>query len=96
MVADMNTELDTSVLAPQAVQILRDLVGDRTPGAGFYLAGGTGLALQIGHRASHHLALFWEAATDLQPASVQRVLALPSRVILRERGQIDLETGAPG
>ncbi|HVB77240.1 MAG TPA: nucleotidyl transferase AbiEii/AbiGii toxin family protein [Candidatus Nitrosotalea sp.] len=62
----------------------------------FYLAGGTGLALQLGHRVSRDLDFFSLQATESVPT--RRVLDQLGRIFLpaeytvrlRERGQIDV------
>jgi len=51
------------VLPPETLELLRDLNGELTR-QGFYLAGGTGLALQLGHRASEDLDFFTTAEFD--------------------------------
>jgi hypothetical protein len=61
-----------AALAPSALGLLGRLntgLGE----AGFYLAGGNGLALQLGHRRSDDLDFF--SAREFQPAVVARMLA---------------------
>jgi hypothetical protein len=60
-----------SVLPPASQSLLRDLNGVLGK-LGFYLAGGTGLALQLGHRISEDLDFFTEAEFD--PAKLARHL----------------------
>jgi len=66
---------------------------------GYYLAGGTGLALHLGHRRSFDLDLFTSEPKERLPGSA--LLAGVTRtfgqgrvwVILREAGQLDLRIG---
>lgn len=51
------------VLPPETLDLLGDLNGELTR-QGFHLAGGTGLALQLGHRASEDLDFFTTAEFD--------------------------------
>jgi hypothetical protein len=51
------------VLPPETLELLRDLNGELAR-QGFYLAGGTGLALQLGHRVSEDLDFFTTAEFD--------------------------------
>ena len=53
-----------NVLPPDSFGLLRDLNGELERCA-FYLAGGTGLALQLGHRVSEDLDFFSAAEFDL-------------------------------
>ncbi|MEW5762502.1 MAG: nucleotidyl transferase AbiEii/AbiGii toxin family protein [Bacillota bacterium] len=57
---------------------------------GFYLAGGTGLALQLGHRVSNDLDFFSQRTFD--PELVLRTLAriLPARVLEASPGTLHL------
>lgn len=58
----------TEALPPEWSRAARDLAG-RSLLSNFYLAGGTGLALQIGHRRSVDLDLFRE--TDVDSSSLR-------------------------
>ncbi len=58
-----------SVLPPASIALLRSLNGE-LQARGFYLAGGTGLALQLGHRISEDLDFFTE--TEFDPIAVSR------------------------
>lgn len=60
-----------NVLPPASLELLRDLDGELER-LGFYLAGGTGLALQLGHRVSEDLDFF--AAAGFDPARLTRHL----------------------
>ena len=60
-----------SVLPPASTALLQNLNGELRA-QGFYLAGGTGLALQLGHRVSEDLDFF--TATDFDPVAVSRHL----------------------
>ncbi len=60
-----------SVLPPESFGLLRDLNGELDR-HGFYLAGGTGLALQLGHRVSEDLDFF--SAAEFDPALLARHL----------------------
>jgi len=59
------------VLPPASTALLQDLNGELRA-LGFYLAGGTGLALQLGHRVSEDLDFF--TAADFNPVTVSRYL----------------------
>jgi hypothetical protein len=59
------------VLPPETLGLLRDLNGELA-GQGFYLAGGTGLALQLGHRVSEDLDFF--TAVEFDPVPLARRL----------------------
>jgi len=61
-----------SVLPPASQALLRDVNGVLAK-LRFYLAGGTGIALQLGHRISEDLDFFTEAEFD--PAKLARHLA---------------------
>lgn len=61
MSQDARLHLDT--LSPATLAALASL-GPRAAEKGFYLAGGTGLALQLGHRRSVDLDWFTQAAFD--------------------------------
>jgi hypothetical protein len=52
-----------NVLPPGSSALLQNLDGE-LKSQGFYLAGGTGLALQLGHRVSEDLDFFTEAEFD--------------------------------
>lgn len=85
-------QLDEDVLA-----ILR-LLGKTEVGRRFYLAGGTGLALQLGHRRSNDLDYFVDAERLDRPLlwkTADRVLRGPGgyEVVLNEPGQVDLAVG---
>jgi len=54
-----------NVLPPESLGLLRELNGELER-LSFYLAGGTGLALQLGHRVSEDLDFF--SAADFDPA----------------------------
>jgi hypothetical protein len=58
-------------LPPETLGLLRDLDGELAR-QGFYLAGGTGLALQLGHRVSEDLDFF--TVVEFDPASLARRL----------------------
>jgi len=60
-----------NVLPPESLGLLRDLNGELEL-HGFYLAGGTGLALQLGHRVSEDLDFF--SAAEFDPALLARHL----------------------
>jgi len=60
-----------NVLPPESLGLLRDLNGELQR-QGFYLAGGTGLALQLGHRVSEDLDFF--SAVEFDPALLARHL----------------------
>jgi hypothetical protein len=60
-----------NVLPPASLELLRDLNGELER-SGFYLAGGTGLALQLGHWVSEDLDFFTAAGFD--PAQLTRHL----------------------
>ena len=60
-----------NVLPPESLELVRDLNGELER-QGFYLAGGTGLALQLGHRVSEDLDFF--SATEFDPALLARRL----------------------
>ena len=60
-----------NVMPPASLTLMRDLDGELAA-QGFYLAGGTGLALQLGHRVSEDLNFFTEAEFD--PVMVTRHL----------------------
>jgi len=55
--AETHAEWHREVISPAAEQTVRDLACESAL-AGFYLAGGTGLALRLGHRRSRDLDLF--------------------------------------
>ena len=57
------------VLPPETFELLRDLNGELAR-QGFYLAGGTGLALQLGHRVSEDLDFF--TAAEFDPVRLSR------------------------
>ncbi len=57
------------VLPPETLELLRDLNGELA-GQGFYLTGGTGLALQLGHRVSEDLDFF--TAAEFDPVRLSR------------------------
>jgi len=59
------------VLPSETLELLRDLNGEIAR-QGFYLAGGTGLALQLGHRVSEDLDFF--TAIEFDPVSLARRL----------------------
>ncbi len=61
------TELHWEAVPEPVIGLLRDLSGTLQR-ADFYLAGGTALALQLGHRISEDLGLF--SATFDDPESV--------------------------
>jgi len=60
-----------NVLPPASSTLLRDLDGE-LKSQGFYLAGGTGLALQLGHRVSEDLDFF--TGGDFDPVGLSRHL----------------------
>jgi len=60
-----------NVLPEESSTLLRDLNGWLVS-YGFHLAGGTGLALQLGHRVSEDLDFF--TTTEFEPASVAALL----------------------
>lgn len=60
-----------NALPPASLALLQDINGELRQ-SGFYLAGGTGLALQLGHRVSEDLDFFTETGFD--PAVVARHL----------------------
>jgi hypothetical protein len=60
-----------NVITPAVEHVLRDLKGASVI-AGFYLAGGTALALQLGHRRSHDLDFFSQELFD-EEAFVQNL-----------------------
>jgi len=60
-----------NVLTTESLSLLQDLNGEIKK-QGFYLAGGTGLALQLGHRVSEDLDFFTSAGFD--PVTVSRHL----------------------
>jgi hypothetical protein len=62
-----------NVLPPASSALLRDLNGE-LKARGFYLAGGTGLALQLGHRVSEDLDFF--TATEFEPVVISRQLEI--------------------
>jgi Nucleotidyl transferase AbiEii toxin, Type IV TA system len=70
------------VITPQ-VQATLALLRDAGLGERFYLAGGTGLALQLGHRLSHDLDFF---AADLfdEESLLQRLQALSDFVVVEK------------
>jgi hypothetical protein len=85
-------DLDTTVLTGRARATLDGVFADPTLGRGLYLGGGTGLALQIGHRLFDGLDLFTLDPAPAMPPTIQRRIGrLSGRVLLRERGQIDLD-----
>jgi hypothetical protein len=65
-------ELHPEVLTPEGLEVLR-LHAPAADAEGFYLAGGTALALQLGHRRSVDFDWFKEAFGD--PLSLARALA---------------------
>lgn len=88
----MSGALDTTVLTSRALATLDGVFADPTLGRSLYLAGGTGLALQIGHRLSQDLDLFTVHPAPTMPPAIQRRIArLTGRVLLRERSQVDLD-----
>ena len=54
----------------------------------FYLAGGTGLTLQLGHRKSFDIDLFTEKEFNVERYS-EIILNLKGRILREERGTID-------
>ena len=88
----MDIALDLSVLPPPSCAVLEELFADDPVGSDFYLAGGTGLALQLGHRVSNDLDLFTRAPSSRIPARTRRAIAaLPGRLTLSEQGHVDVE-----
>lgn len=61
-----------AALAPGTAEVLRELNGELARN-GWYLAGGTGLALQLGHRVSGDLDFFRDR--DFDPAELGRTLS---------------------
>lgn len=57
------SQMIDNILPPESLGLLRDLNGELKR-YGFYLAGGTGLALQLGHRVSEDLDFFSAAEFD--------------------------------
>ena len=55
--AETQAEWHREVISPAVEQTVRDLACESAL-AGFYLAGGTGLALRLGHRRSRDLEPF--------------------------------------
>ncbi|PKQ29523.1 MAG: hypothetical protein CVT60_04930 [Actinobacteria bacterium HGW-Actinobacteria-10] len=62
------SELHEAVLAPDTARVFRCL-GSQSALGSFYLAGGTGAALQMGHRISEDLDLFTERPWSWSAAS---------------------------
>lgn len=77
---------------PSAALTLLEAVGaaEDFRSLGFYLAGGTGLALQLGHRVSNDLDFFSQRPFD--PEAVLRTLAriLPARVLEASPGTLHI------
>lgn len=86
------------VVDDDVIEILRRLSSSEV-GRRFYLAGGTALALQIGHRRSNDLDYFADGAR-IDRALLRRVVerVLPGcghvETVLSEPGQLDLVVGA--
>lgn len=80
----MNSELHWDALAEKTGRVFQALAGLPLP-AHFYLAGGTGLALQIGHRISYDLDFFTSDPTlDLAGRSIlQRQLESLANMTIR-------------
>jgi len=81
------------VLASDGWSIVRKLVGARRT-AGWTLAGGTGLALQLGHRISHDLDFF--GAEPFDPAILAQQLVPLGRVRLQSRAAATLHLTLDG
>ncbi len=73
---------------PQTRQVLKQIAAVSVPGD-FYLAGGTGLALQLGHRCSIDLDLFTPAfpKRDLLLSSIKH---LSPQLVQEAEGTLDL------
>lgn len=72
-------ELHEEVLAPATARVFARLGGQPELG-GFYLAGGTGAALQMGHRVSEDLDLFTERPWRWE--TIDRALAACGRLVV--------------
>lgn len=75
------------VLDDSAQEVCETLAGSELV-AGFYLAGGTGLALQLGHRRSLDLDFFLQGDSEKVPA--ERVAVQLERLFGRARLRLDL------
>ncbi len=73
------------VLSKEALEVL-DQISSQLKG--FYLAGGTGLALQIGHRRSYDLDFFSVQMFEVEPFI--RALS-PNKIFLAESGTLHFE-----
>lgn len=80
--------MHTETLAPETQRVL-EAVAKQLSVTDFYLAGGTALALQIGHRESVDLDFF--SATDFKRETLKAALATFGRYILtnEEEGTLD-------
>ncbi len=67
------------VITPQVEHVMANLV-DLMPSSEFYLAGGTGLALRLGHRRSHDLDFFFPQPFD-DEQTFRRLQDLPGFVL---------------
>ncbi|MHB8296745.1 MAG: nucleotidyl transferase AbiEii/AbiGii toxin family protein [Acidimicrobiales bacterium] len=89
--------LPDAVVEPDVLEIL-ERIGRSRLGEGFYLAGGTGLALQLGHRRSNDLDYFVDARRLDRPlvqGTIEAVLSGhgPFDMTLEEAGQLDYAVG---
>lgn len=75
----------TEVLPPETLKAVR-CIAPKIPG--FYLAGGTGLALQIGHRLSNDLDFF--TPNDMVPEHLIDAIH-PTRILLVQKGTLHCE-----
>jgi len=67
------------ILAP-ATRLALTRLSDWTSKRRFYLAGGTGCALHLGHRMSHDLDFFVPA--QVEPTAIQKSLAMMGRAVV--------------
>lgn len=67
--------------------VMERLAGIAEIGSTFYLAGGTALALYLGHRESRDIDLFSSKAFDVEKLS-RRVLDLEGRILAQEEGTL--------
>ncbi len=75
----------TEVLSPNTLKAIR-WIAPKT--SDFYLAGGTGLAIQIGHRISNDLDFF--TPNDFVPENLIDAIR-PTRVLLMQKGTLHCE-----
>lgn len=74
------------VIGPDVERALRTVAAESLPASGFYLAGGTGLALQLEHRRSHDLDFFTAEAFQ-EEGLLMRLQSVPGFSIVSKDRQ---------